>query len=506
MNIFRSERARWATPIGHAGIQHYAALPALGSARELYENGIPRGALLARMMADRERLSCWMSPGALLRHRFRLGQIMVGKIGDTKLGYMDDRPMVTIAGARAGKSSTVLEPNLYLYPGSMLVLDPKRELIKTAAIRRAMGHTVHIVDPYGPPGSSACFNCLAEIKEDRTTVDQVTSIVSALVPDDVGGGNAKHFNDCARALLLGIFLLTLSLPDKSQHHLITVRELLTLSYPPLVKQAADRAERARRAAAGKKKTPHIDLRELALETLLESMVALGTRFGGVAASIGMRFLNTPVIERGGVFSTAAVHTDFLNSLPIQDIVRHSDFSLRELRSDRPTTIYLVLPVGEIEQQFRWLRLLVQMACTTLEKFGEYPKDRPPILFLMEEFAVLGRLNIMQQAAAYFPGFGVKLWIVLQGLQQLIDHYKSGHHTFLGNAGLIQMFAPDDPALDFAAKRLGKLIEPFETRQVFSRQRNSQLLLMEGQPAAAAMRLDHGDVDLIRRGGIRIVGV
>ena len=47
------------------------------------------------------------------------------------IGHIDDRPMVTIAGARAGKTSTVLEPNLLLYPGSMVVLDPKGELART---------------------------------------------------------------------------------------------------------------------------------------------------------------------------------------------------------------------------------------------------------------------------------------------------------------------------------------------------------------------------------------
>jgi type IV secretory pathway TraG/TraD family ATPase VirD4 len=50
----------------------------------------------------------------------------------------DDRPQVTIAGARAGKTSTVLEPNLYLYPGLMVVLDPKGELSRTARFRRAL--------------------------------------------------------------------------------------------------------------------------------------------------------------------------------------------------------------------------------------------------------------------------------------------------------------------------------------------------------------------------------
>jgi hypothetical protein len=69
------------------------------------------------------------------------GHIVLGKVGSRFIGHLDDRPLVTIAGARAGKTSTVLEPNLYLYPGSMLALDPKGELSHTARLRRALGHS-----------------------------------------------------------------------------------------------------------------------------------------------------------------------------------------------------------------------------------------------------------------------------------------------------------------------------------------------------------------------------
>ena len=79
----------------------------------------------------------------------------------------------------------------------------------------------------------------------------------------------------------------------------------------------------------------------------------------------------------------------------------------------------------------------------LEKMGTYPRDRPPILFMMEEFATLGHMEIMERAAAYFPGFGVKLWAVLQDTTQLQRYYTASWETFLGNAGLIQCFANGD---------------------------------------------------------------
>jgi hypothetical protein len=63
---------------------------------------------------------------------------------------------------------------------------------------------------------------------------------------------------------------------------------------------------------------------------------------------------------------------------------------------------------------------------------------------------------------------------------------------------LQLFANgDEETLGYAAGRMEKLIAPFELRTAFSRQRFSQLLLMEGLPPAAALRLEHSDVEMIR---------
>jgi type IV secretion system protein VirD4 len=118
--------------------------------------------------------------------------------------------------------------------------------------------------------------------------------------------------------------------------------------------------------------------------------------------------------------------------------------------------------------------------------------------MMEEFAALGHFKLMEKAAAYFPGFGVKLWVILQTIGQLKSNYRQNWETFMGNAGLVQCFANGDQStLDYISQRVDKLIMPFELREAFSRQRGTQLLLMEGLPPAAALRLEHKDVAAIR---------
>lgn len=287
----------------------------------------------------------------------------------------------------------------------------------------------------------------------------------------------------------------LTLPP-AERNLVSVRQLITLNHPSLnaAVRAAAQDDRPRRKSQREDQVDNLT----AVETLLRVMAAAGNRFGGVLAGIGKRFLNTPPNERGSIFSTAASNTDFLQSLPLRAISKRSDFRLGALRNGPPTTIYVVLPVGRLESHFRWLRLIIQQLCTTLEDFGPYPLDRLPILLMLEEFAVLGHMAIMERAAAYFPGFGLKLWAILQDLTQLHRYYHAGWETFLGNAGVVQCFANgDQTTLEYIQRRTANLITPFELRTALARDGRGQLLMVEGRPPIAALRVEDADVDEIR---------
>src|SRR6202008_1172868 len=134
---------------------------------------------------------------------------------------------------------------------------------------------------------SACFNAIAELDpESWTVVDDVASITQALIVDD-GDARSRHWNDSARTLLLGIILLTLTLPE-SEHSLVTVRELLSLTYPRLL-NAVEKAAASDKSRDGQ----FFDENGLAVQTLLRAMSRAGRRFQGILAAIGNRFLGTP---------------------------------------------------------------------------------------------------------------------------------------------------------------------------------------------------------------------
>jgi hypothetical protein len=124
-------------------------------------------------------------------------------------------------------------------------------------------------------------------------------------------------------------------------------------YPPLAR--APRAK-VKPPENGEPDEQFYNENRAAVETLLRAMSKAGDHFGGILAGIGNRFLETPHTERGSDFSTATAQTDFLDSLPPRHISRRSDFKLAALHGERPTTLYLCLPVRRMESHYRWLRL------------------------------------------------------------------------------------------------------------------------------------------------------
>ena len=494
-----SDRSRYADTMPAGSNDGMVGLPGLGEVDgRLYGQMLPRGVPLARARHDFEPVNRWARPDeALAALHCTDGGIILGKLAGMPLGFDDDRPAVTIAMARAGKTSTALKPNLYLYPGSMVVLDPKGELAReTARVRRACGHRVYVLDHFSQSGlESAHFNLLDELDPEAwTIIDDVSSIAQAIIVDE-GDIKNKHWSDSARTLLRGIILFALTRP-KGERNLVTVRQLLTLTHPALV--SAVRAAGTPGEPNGAYDEAYFAENKNAVETLLATMASMTNVFDGVLAATGRRFFNTPPNERGSIFSTASANTDFLDSGPLRAISRRSDFSLDMLRGDQPVTLYLCLPVGRMETHYRWLRMIIQQACITLERYGTYPRGRTPILFMMEEFATLGHMDLMERAAAYFPGFGVKLWAIIQDITQLQRNYPQTWESFLGNSGMVQCFANSDgPTLNYITERTAELIHPFELRTAFSRAGHGQILMIDGMPPVAAARLEHVDVEAIR---------
>lgn len=419
---------------------------------------------------------------------WKAGEILLGRWQGRMIGRADDRHMITVAGSRAGKSSTVLIPNLKRYPGSCVVLDPKGELARaTAAHRTRLGQRVFVLDPFGEvvPRSS-CHNPFAELGQGRSdhVAADAAQIADALI---ISNQRDPHWTDSAKNLVRGITLhLTASMSTPTMRE---VRRLLN----------ATPAE---------------------LDKLFTAMTD-SSAFDGIVANIGASFLGKKESggrELQGILSTAQEQTAPLDDLV--GIMDRSDFQLSDLSAGR-TTIYLVLPGMRMGTHYRWLRLVIQQALVAIERHP-VPRGKLPVWFVLEEFSSLGHLRAIATAAGLMAGFGVKLWPVLQDLTQLKTNYAKAWETFLGNAGIVQAFGNADlTTTEHLSKMLGhcqvierqdvrisgsamahgddgvrehirstRLLDPNEITTLFSRETGRQLILMPGRPPIYLERLSH----------------
>ena len=278
-----------------------------------------------------------------------------------------------------------------------------------------------MLDPFGVSGyKTDSFNPLSMIDNDAdTAVDDAALVAEALVIQEEGPG--RHFSAAARNLLRGIILQVCSDEPPEKRNLLRVRELLTLD-------------------------------EHGFELLIQVMQT-NDAFNGVIRRSGNSIASKAPNEKSGVISTAIEQTDFLDSPPLGRCLAGSDFSLTDLKRE-PVTVYLCLPAGRMATHSRWLRIIVNLAVEAMEREPARPKH--PVLFIMDEFAVLDHLSSVEKAAGQIAGFGVKLWPILQDLTQLQSIYKDRWETFMGNAGLLQFFGNNDlTTLEYIAKQLGK---------------------------------------------------
>ena len=175
------------------------------------------------------------------------GELEPGCRDDRSIGRLNNRHELTVAGSRGGKGVSLIVPNLLLYDGSVLAIDPKGELARiTAQARREKGQKVVVLDPFGTSGVTPLgrFNPLDELDEKHPNVrDDAALIADALI---IGNDRDPHWTDSARILIKALILFTLTLPE-GDRHLITVWRLLAGSYPAVV-EVARRAEVSKREA------------------------------------------------------------------------------------------------------------------------------------------------------------------------------------------------------------------------------------------------------------------
>src|SRR6266851_4283879 len=413
-------------------------------------------------MTMRIATAAWADPDEVEeRYPYRDGTVWLGRSGSEgrmPLGYLDDRHVCLVGGSRGGKGTTSIIPALVTWPGSICCVDPKGENATITAARRGrgsthckgMGQTVKVLDPFQSAqvadGLRGRFNPLDTLDpKAEETIDETGRIADAIVVVHEGGTNDPFWDESARAMVKGLLLHVLTSPQyEGRRNLVTLRKLITRGDWESVEALKEAGEKDIAPAHG----------------LLWTGLANNPAFDGLVAGIGDSFtnmlMNSPK-QYESVLQVANRNTEFIDSPAMQRLLGASDFKLSELKT-RPEgmSLYLCLPQRYMSTHYRWLRMMIALTVTEMEKVRGRPAAGHSVLLVLDEFAGLKRMEVIEHAVAQIAGYGVKLFFVLQSLEQLKAAYKENWETFLSNSGLKIFFSLDDHfSRDYVSKLVGE---------------------------------------------------
>ncbi len=361
---------------------------------------------------------------------FQPGHLFLGYVRNktghaVEVGIPTKRHAITIAGARAGKGAGIIIPNLLRWPHNALVIDPKGEAAEaTAEAREALGQHVGVLDPFKsanvPDRFRVSFNPLVGIDPSGLTSREDIEVIADGM---VKRSDPKHaeWDNGAAALLAGLIAFVIADAPAEHRNLAGVRKVLLQPDEALYQDAQ---------------------RMLAVESC-----------GGLAKAAGvtlMSALNSEKSMEKDFLEGARRHSRWVDSMAIAPMLASTTFELSELKTSK-ASLYLVLPSQYLNTHAAFLRLFVRCAIHAMA----VGRSGQQCLFILDEFHTLGRIEEIEKAAGLMPGYGVKLWPILQDLSQLLETYQEAAGTFFGNADLHQFFGNTDPdTLRHVSQRLG----------------------------------------------------
>lgn len=396
--------------------------------------------------------------------------VVLGRLDKRYLRHDGPEHVLCFAPTRSGKGVGLVIPSLLTWPGSAIIHDIKGENWQLTAGWRARFGRVLLFDPTN--AASAAYNPLLEVRRGEREVRDVQNIADILVDPEGQLERRNHWEKTSHSLLVGAILHVLyAEKDKT---LAGVAAFLSDPQHPIAA-----------TLTAMMRTPH-----------------LGDRPHPVVAQSARELLNKSENERSGVLSTAMSFLSLYRDPVVATVTRRCDWRIDDLVSSaRPLTLYLVVPPSDISRTKPLVRLILNQIGRRLTEELDNTDRKHRLLFMLDEFPALGRLDFFESQLAFMAGYGLKAFLIAQSLNQIEKAYGQ-NNAILDNCHVRVAFATND---ERTAKRLsdalgtttelramknyaGHRLSPWLGHLMVSRQETARALLTPGE----IMQLPHDD--------------
>lgn len=354
--------------------------------------------------------------------------IILGTLNGVTIRSDEPAHILVVGPSRSGKGIGFVLPNGYLWQGSAVFFDPKRENFHAlASHRERQGNKVFMFSP----GSADThrYNPLDFVRRDERMATDCLVVASFVIPekaDDTWAG-------AGRLLLSALIGYVLSSPlTASAQHMRAV---------------------ARMTTTGKD-----------LSTVLRAIVNTESAYlpTWILDSFNQYIALEPETRNSAVFNVNMAMSLWNNGL-ISAATETSDFDIRELRR-RPMTIFIGCTIAELSIFRPLIRILFQQIHDLLMEKLPGPDEPHQVLLMLDEFYHIGRMDSLISKITISAGYGFRMAIVMQDIAQLDELYGKSRRitTVSGSQIKLSIQVNDLDTSEFVSRMLGETTQVYKT--------------------------------------------
>lgn len=330
------------------------------------------------------------------------------RIGVDGYKHKHNTNVLVVGGSGAGKTRTYAVPNVLEAGCSMVITDPKGEILrKTGGFLKRAGYEVRVFDLLNPD-ASFCYNPFRYVRDDKEVLQLITNLIQNTTPPHAQSSD-PFWEKSETALLQALMLYLLHEAPPEEQNFGMVMELLGSAQ---VKEEDENFESPLDILF--ERLAMRDPESIAVKQYGIYKQAAGKTAKSILVSVGvwLAAFNLPQIAR--LTMTDELHLDDLG--------------------ERRVALFCCIPDSD-----KSLNYLVGMVYTQLIQTLFYQADRVhrgrlpvPVHCLMDEFPNISLpKDSFQSALATMRSRGIFCSIIVQNIAQLKSMYKDSWESLVG---------------------------------------------------------------------------
>ena len=355
--------------------------------------------------------------------------------------------VLVVGGSGAGKSRAYAVVNIMQCNCSMVVTDPKGELLrKTGGLLEREGYEVRVFDLINPE-TSFCYNPFAYVRDDKDVLKLINNLIRNTTPKGAQSSD-PFWEKSETALLQALMLYLLHEAPPEEQNFSMIMEMLGSAQ---VKEDDEEYQ-----------SP--------LDILFERLE--------------MRNPESIAVKQYAIYKQAAGKT--AKSILISCGARLAPFDIKELRElmetdemeldtigDRKTALFVIISDTDDTFNFVVSILYTQLFNLLCDKADDEYGGRLPVHVrcLLDEFANIGQIPKFEKLIATIRSREISASIILQSQSQLKAIYKDNADTIVGNCDTtLFLGGKEKTTLKEISEILGKeTIDSFNTSETRGRE-------------------------------------